>query len=196
MNIRKKKFDFISADGGIDEQGHYAKKESLHLKLILAQIVYILTLQRVDGSCILKLFETSSPTTHHLLYLLAKHYKKCTFIKPITSRPTNSERYFVCQGFTTNSDLSVQALIDLTQEDDLEGKVLFDNIPVSFLCYIRKHTDTLTKRQTAHINKTVSVIHDLSRRRETLDRNVTQSAKCRALYVWSNRFEYLTSDPT
>ena len=95
------KYDFITADGGIDDGNEYENKECLHNNLIFHEINHILSLQKKGGCCILKFFETFTERTIVDLWNLRKHYSFFDIVKPLTSRPTNSERYMVCYGFGT-----------------------------------------------------------------------------------------------
>ena len=56
-------FALVTADGGFDEEERYDEKEELHYRLILAEIISILLLQQLGGSCILKVFDTFTVTT-------------------------------------------------------------------------------------------------------------------------------------
>lgn len=92
-------FHFITADGGVDEGNRYMEKEVLHQQLLLSQINLILRLQAIGGGCVIKCFETFEDTTLNAIGYLVSHYSNYLVTKPLTSRPTNSERYIVCRDF-------------------------------------------------------------------------------------------------
>jgi hypothetical protein len=48
---------------------------------------------------IIKLFDMYSPLTRDLILGTAAHFKSFLIYKPATSRPCNSERYFIAKGF-------------------------------------------------------------------------------------------------
>jgi 23S rRNA U2552 (ribose-2'-O)-methylase RlmE/FtsJ len=152
--ILDRKYDFISADGGFDENKEYNKKEILHLKLILAQVVYILNTQSLHGNCVLKLFDTFTENIVHTLFLLTKHYTTIEFFKPSTSRSTNSERYIICNDFQ-GSQYSQQELIDLLSISEIE--ILFSktnlDVPQEFSNFVFNSSKDFTIAQINSINK-------------------------------------------
>ena len=186
---QRDRYDFITADGGVDEKLQYQSKETLHVNLILAQIVHILCLQARGGCCVVKIFETTSETTIHVLYLLARYYHKCAIIKPCTSRPTNSERYFMCMGFTALKD-DTRALINLITKEPLDGKILFSNVPPDFSEYVQRHSDELTARQADHINQVIAHIEELDSRHAILNKRHAREMKRRAYREWCAYFGY------
>ena len=56
-NNFKNSMDLITGDGGFDFSIDFNKQEGLSLKLIFAQIVYAIALQKKDGIFILKIFD-------------------------------------------------------------------------------------------------------------------------------------------
>ena len=64
------KFDIITGDGGFDFSKNFNNQENICNKLILAQILYAITMQKKNGSFILKIFDIFSKATIDFLYLL------------------------------------------------------------------------------------------------------------------------------
>ena len=93
------KLPFITADGGFDENGAYDQKEALHVGLIRSEVMAILALQEIGGSAVLKIYDSFMTETIDVIYELCRHYDFWAVYKPKTSRPTNSERYIIVQGF-------------------------------------------------------------------------------------------------
>ena len=101
------KAHLITADGGFDEASlindEYDKetvrlyKEVFHYKLILAEVVAALHLQAPNGSFVLKVFDCNTMLTARLIYMLSLLYDQLHIIKPLSSRPANSERYIVAR---------------------------------------------------------------------------------------------------
>ena len=91
--------DIITADGGIDVSVDFNKQEKLVSKLIVAEIIYAVTMQKKDGHFILKIFDIFSKLTVDMLYLLSCLYSEVYITKPHTSRLANSEKYIVCKNF-------------------------------------------------------------------------------------------------
>ena len=95
----KNNMEFITADGGFDFSIDFNKQELLALKLIFAEVIYALVMQKPGGSFVLKIFDTFLKGTIDIIFLLSCFYESVAIIKPCTSRTANSERYLVCKGF-------------------------------------------------------------------------------------------------
>lgn len=93
------KAHIITADGGFDVSYDANSQEQLSFKLIFAQFLAALHMQREDGVFILKIFDTFTRPTYQLMYLFCKYYKSVEIIKPRTSRSSNSEKYIIATGF-------------------------------------------------------------------------------------------------
>lgn len=109
---------FVTADGGIDDEGRYEDKEALHYRLILGEIICILLNQAEGGCCCLKIFETFTETSLTILQVLVSHYEEFRIIKPRTSRPTNAEKYIVCKSFK-GLDLPGHQLLSLLRKEEI-----------------------------------------------------------------------------
>ncbi|KAF9926684.1 FtsJ methyltransferase domain-containing protein 2 [Linnemannia zychae] len=87
----------VSADGGVSVDGDEAVQETLLQRLILCQILTMfLTLQK-GGDFVVKVFDIFTPVTASLVWILSRSFEKICVMKPLTSRPMNSERYVVCR---------------------------------------------------------------------------------------------------
>jgi 23S rRNA U2552 (ribose-2'-O)-methylase RlmE/FtsJ len=91
--------NFITADGGFDFSTDYQNQEEMIWKLLYAQVVFALTLQKNDGIFILKCFDLFQENTIDLIFLLSCFYDTVTIYKPQTSRHANSEKYIICKKF-------------------------------------------------------------------------------------------------
>ena len=111
----------ITADGGVDEGVDYNDKENIHHYLILKELYSALYLQKIGGNFVLKVFDTVTMSSVHLLYFLTKCYKQVVLFKPKTTRPTNSEKYVVCKDFQV-SDTDRQHLLN-----EIKAKIEFAN---------------------------------------------------------------------
>jgi 23S rRNA U2552 (ribose-2'-O)-methylase RlmE/FtsJ len=93
-----KKADLITADGGfIWKDENFQEQEAY--RLVLGEIITGLRAQADGGSFIIKLFEMYTDITIKMISILSSVYKEVYVTKPLTSRPSNSERYIVCKGF-------------------------------------------------------------------------------------------------
>jgi len=90
--------DFVTADGGFEWKDEN-KQEQEAYRLILAEIISALRIQKTGGSFVLKIFETFTDVTIKYLMILSTYYSNVIIHKPLTSRATNSERYVICMNF-------------------------------------------------------------------------------------------------
>lgn len=95
--------DLITADGGVDFSENFNDQEHTATKLIIAQVIYAISMQSIGGNFVLKVFDIFSNATVDVLYLLSSLYKEVYIMKPKTSRYANSEKYVICKGFNLNS---------------------------------------------------------------------------------------------
>jgi 23S rRNA U2552 (ribose-2'-O)-methylase RlmE/FtsJ len=92
------KADFITADGGFNWDNENTQEQEA-FKLIYAQIVGAIKLQKKGGSFVCKFFETFTMLSMKFISILKIFYKDVFMVKPLMSRESNSEKYFVCKGF-------------------------------------------------------------------------------------------------
>lgn len=95
------KCELVTADGGIELEDDlaYSVQELANGKLFFSEIITALSVQKQDGTFVMKVYDMYYDLTLKLIALLSIYYKKLTLIKPMTSRPANSEKYLVCQQF-------------------------------------------------------------------------------------------------
>jgi 23S rRNA U2552 (ribose-2'-O)-methylase RlmE/FtsJ len=98
------KIDLVTADGGVDFSENFNSQENTATKLIIAQVIYAISMQSNDGNFVLKVFDIFSNATLDVLYLLSSLYKEVYIMKPKTSRYANSEKYIICKGFNVNKN--------------------------------------------------------------------------------------------
>jgi MinD-like ATPase involved in chromosome partitioning or flagellar assembly len=91
--------DLITADGGFDFSENFNEQETQAMKLLYAEVVFAITMQKKSGSFILKVFDITTKTSLDILYLLSCFYGEVIVCKPLTSRIANSEKYIVCKDF-------------------------------------------------------------------------------------------------
>ena len=127
------KVDFITADGGFNWKNENTQEQEA-CKLILGQIIGAIKLQKKDGSFVCKLFETYTDASVKILQLLTAFYDNVYVVKPLMSRPSNSEKYVVCANFKFSpSDKlyisSIKQLDELLEKSFKTKKNIFDIFP-------------------------------------------------------------------
>lgn len=91
--------DLVTADGGFDFSHDFNAQERTSTRLIMSEIYAAMRLQCDGGHLILKIYDIRTTTTIRMLYMLRRSYHHVRLIKPLTSRPANSEKYVLCTGF-------------------------------------------------------------------------------------------------
>ncbi|XP_047739805.1 cap-specific mRNA (nucleoside-2'-O-)-methyltransferase 1 [Hyalella azteca] len=89
---------FMMADGGFNVEGQENIQEILSKQLYLGQFTVALGIVREGGHFVCKLFDTFTPFSVELIYLMYRCFRRVSIHKPNTSRPANSERYIICKG--------------------------------------------------------------------------------------------------
>ena len=164
-------FYLVTGDGGFDEGCDFNNKEQLHYQLILNEIYAAIKLQKKNGHFILKMFDIFTDTSLHLLYLLNICYKSVHIYKPVTSRPTNSEKYIICKGFQLNSEDKELFLSQLRSiSETFVSKqnntktcysfTLFEKIPDEFIENIKNINLELLNRQCVFLQKAIHLCND------------------------------------
>ncbi len=182
---------FVTADGGIDDERRYDSKEEMHYALILGEVVGILLNQRLHGSAVIKIFETFTETTVSILNLLQMHYRHCAFIKPTTSRATNSEKYMICFGFKGLQFGSSQLLSLLDVEPTRDMKLSVE-ISETFLRKCLEATRECSERQV----EAIGYIVDFALRKEAkskshyIDRTSYNEEKAASYKAWKEKFGF------
>lgn len=94
----KQTCQLVTADGGFDYTRDFEQELSSY-QLFYSEIMIALNIQKQGGIFVCKLFDIFHNSTLQLVYLLRLSYETITFIKPSTSRQSNSEKYIICQNF-------------------------------------------------------------------------------------------------
>lgn len=110
---KRQKFNLITADGGFNENQMYDQKELLHFTLIRDSILTAIPLLKLGGNFVLKIFNMRNILTIRLLYVYTSMFEKVHIYKPKTSRPTNSEKYIICQNLLHEVDVSLESIQSL-----------------------------------------------------------------------------------
>lgn len=111
--------NLFTADGGFDFSVDYNSQEKNVFQLLLASFIMGLQVLAEDGVLIIKLFDMYSPATQDLVLGSATCFKEFTIYKPVTSRPCNSERYFIGKGFIKSQQTKqwIHNLLDVYEKN-------------------------------------------------------------------------------
>ena len=154
--------DIITADGGIDVSNDFNKQEKLVSKLLVAEIIYAVTMQKKGGHFILKIFDIFSKLTVDMLYLLSCLYSEVYITKPHTSRLANSEKYIVCKNFLLDDSSALYEVFcnefsKLDTQDEIQSILNIEH-DYYFLNKIEEINVVLGQRQLENIITTLNMI--------------------------------------
>jgi cap2 methyltransferase len=113
--------NLFTADGGFDFSVNYTNQELMAFPLLLASFIMGLRTLAKGGVMIIKLFDIYGSGTRDLFLGCATFFEAFTIYKPATSRPCNSERYFIGRGFKGES-AELDAWINLLQQAQIKHK--------------------------------------------------------------------------
>jgi 23S rRNA U2552 (ribose-2'-O)-methylase RlmE/FtsJ len=163
----KGKSELITGDGGFNEDNKYNIKEQLHNKLFLSEIIIAVTNQKFDGKFVIKFFDTYTKYSLDLLYILLFFYKEVNIYKPLTSRPTNSEKYIICSGFgkITNQHKKIICKLKKTLPliNEKTYRILNISIPEEIIERVKSDNIRLTRSQINCINKNIDIINKMTK---------------------------------
>lgn len=161
--------DFITADGGFDFSSNFNNQEEQSLRLVASEVLACTLLQKTGGSFLLKLYDCFNDATINILHILSRCYTTLHFIKPLTSRPANSERYVLCMGFKgTISKTDEAFLVDVMECRPEQPDIPFDfNVVYHIVLYNLYYTI----RQVFYIQRTINYINFFRKQTEDVVMN-------------------------
>jgi len=95
------KCDLITADGGFENINENLQEQE-SFRLIISEIINAAKIQKKGGNFVCKFFESFTLTTAKIMAILKELYNDVYFMKPLTSRISNSEKYVICMKFKYN----------------------------------------------------------------------------------------------
>lgn len=159
--------DLYTADGGFDFSNDYNGQENTVQRLLAAEALAGFYTLRGGGTMVLKVFDTKNRATLELLWVLSSCFERSALIKPHTSRPANSERYWL--GVNRRAAIPewvLQLLRTLTATDASQGwNRLFAETPYSdkWAADIQTFQERMELQQTMNIQMTLNVLRDPAR---------------------------------
>ena len=164
--VGKNTVDFLTADGGFDFSSDFNNQEEQSYRLLVSEVLMALLLQKEGGSFILKVYDCFNDDTIKLLQILNKCYTTIFFIKPLTSRPANSERYILCTHFKPPVCNQVKKYVQLLRnmvicyDEKFNQRILSEiAIEYNFMYSIVNYNMLYTMRQIYYIQKTINYIN-------------------------------------
>lgn len=155
--------EIITGDGGFDFSIDFNNQEHSIGKLLYAQVIYAVVMQKKGGSFILKMFDCFMAHTLDILALLSSFYEKVYITKPQTSRYANSEKYIVCKNFLGIEINMVYPYLrnsfeKLLTNDDNMFRLLNISLPLLFTTKIEEYNAIFGQQQIENIHYTLSLM--------------------------------------
>jgi hypothetical protein len=166
----KKYLDLITSDGKIKTDDINTLEQDSY-QLILSEIIAALKVQAVNGSFVLKVFETFTIPSLKLIYLLSSFYKNTYIYKPFYSRPYNSEKYIICKDFQLDQVKDAEQLkikiktLETVLADMDTNKFVYDifptlKLPDEYLYKMKLINIKIANTQQIMINEIVKYIKE------------------------------------
>jgi len=153
--------DLITADGGFDSSSDFNSQEELSFRLILCEFLAAVLCQKIEGSFILKVFDLFTINSLKLIQIIKEFYTNIYIIKPMTSRPANSEKYLLCTGYKKGKQSLIERIIILVSNySDKKRDEFFESIDfnVSILNSLILYNEKYISRQIYYIDRTIEYI--------------------------------------
>jgi len=166
----KKGFDMVTSDVKYIPQGpeNFDEEEMVNIPVHFGHVLCSLITLAKGGTAILKQFTYFEAPSVSILYLLCGCFEKVQIVKPITSRPANSETYVVCTGYKKNISksrmnhlLRIADYIHDLNTVPLGCPSLFikDEIPQTFIDRIIEINNELANMQIEDINRNIRLFN-------------------------------------
>jgi len=117
----------FTGDGGFDFSMNYDIHEKLVYPLIESSVIIGMNVLAPGGTMILKFFDIYTEPMKKILFYLSKNFNRWTLYKPATSRPCNSELYFIGQDRIISSYVIPPTKENIEQEITADFRKLLDD---------------------------------------------------------------------
>lgn len=165
--------DFVTGDGGFDFSSDFNGQEELSFILIASEVYCAISVLKHGGSFVLKIYDIFQDATIKLIYMLANLFQEVHIIKPLTSRPANSEKYILCLGFDQTHSNLYSYREQLKQVMRVKKAGLPDTTyPTYFLQSIVDYNVFYISKQSVSIGKTLAFIEHFNENTEAFMSNL------------------------
>ncbi|KAJ1939094.1 hypothetical protein GGF37_004539 [Kickxella alabastrina] len=99
----QKHVDLVVAENDSLEQGDLALGHEKHqYAYTIAQAIVAFQILRRGGTFVFKVYDTATPLSVELLYLIHACFERMAIVRPLASRPTSTERFVVCNNLNAD----------------------------------------------------------------------------------------------
>ncbi len=135
------KVHLVTADGGFDFSDDFHAQEKMIFRLLVSSALIALQNLTHSGDFVLKVFDIQSQVTRDFLTILGSCFQEWTLYKPVTSRPCNSEWYFLGKSAVYGRQPVIQLfayLRDALESGQTFDKLLPENMKEDFLLKLQE----------------------------------------------------------
>ena len=181
--------NIITADGGFDFTNNFNDQESMATRLIVAEVLTALTVQTIDGTFVLKIYDVFTKIMIEIIYILASFYKKAYLYKPASSRPANSEKYIVCMHLRQIADdRMIERFGEVihalnSKENESLGGIINNEIGCDFMNKLQDIINVMGQNQLDNIIATIGMIVT----KKTEKNEAQRKANINNCVVWCKR---------
>lgn len=157
----KNSMNIITADGGFDFSIDFNQQEILATNLLFAQLSFAISMQKINGHFIIKIFDIFTKTTVDIMYILSTLYKQVFIVKPNTSRLANSEKYIVCKYFKGCPPKFIDKIISeypKLSTNPFISSILNFNLDYYYINKIEEYNAIFGQQQIENISSTLNMI--------------------------------------
>jgi cap2 methyltransferase len=161
-----KSLDFMTSDVKyVPLVEDYNEEENQNMPVNLGHTLIALRTLKKGGSALLKEFTFMEGAKLSQLFLLACTFKTLKIVKPVTSRPANSEVYLLCKDYKANlSELQIARLMQIMKyvrylTDGSPSIFQLADIPPKFLEAVITLNKILADQQIAGINRNIELVY-------------------------------------
>ena len=160
--------DLITGDGGIDAENN--QQEWASSRLTLTQALVGIGCARIGGNFVLKLFDTVTSISAHILFILSQCFDRILPFKPVSSRPANSERYLVCMGRKVDVRKYYSLLAGAAksyQDTKFLSSIFSEPVPEDFTRWLLRENTSSIGNQYAAIRNIMKFLGEQNRLRKS-----------------------------
>ena len=156
---------FTVANGEmIEDYDDETDKEYVNSRLILEEALVGVGCCAKGGSFVMKIFDTVTQHSAELIYVLAQCFEAIVPFKPISSIPSDSERYLICLQRRTDDVVDIYKnllakvhshykFLDLTEDTVYVTRFLKDPLPETFVEWLNEQNNhDIAKQIQASLN--------------------------------------------
>ena len=128
----------------------FRRQEFLSSRLLLCQILVAISVLKVGGNFVCKIFDSVTDLSAQLLFITALCFENISIFKPSSSRPANAERYLVCRGLREKVYVYANLLAKANQAyTDTENviSIIANELPEDFQTWLSEYNNRSIDRQ-------------------------------------------------